>query len=82
MGDGSVIGYDLNDRYCQISFYNEELQEPQTLETATENYQIPLILNYCEKRWYYGKDAKRLEARKKDILYQDYWENVCHRRRF
>lgn len=65
MGDGSVIGYDLNDRYCQISFYNEELQEPQTLETATENYQIPLILNYCEKRWYYGKDAKRLEVRKK-----------------
>ena len=45
MGDGSIIGYDLNDRYCQISFYNEELQEPQTLETATENYQIPMILN-------------------------------------
>lgn len=31
----SIIGYDLNDRHCQISFYSEEHQEPQTLETIT-----------------------------------------------
>lgn len=31
----SIIGYDLNERYCQISYYNEESQEPQTLETIT-----------------------------------------------
>ena len=30
----SIIGYDLNERYCQISYYNEEQQEPQTLETV------------------------------------------------
>lgn len=30
----NIIGCDLNERYCQISFYNEELQEPQTLENA------------------------------------------------
>lgn len=35
----SIIGCDLNDRYCQISYYNEELQEPQTLENVT--YPIP-----------------------------------------
>lgn len=29
----SMIGYDLNERYCQISYYNEEQQEPQTMET-------------------------------------------------
>lgn len=29
---GSIIGYELNERYCQISFYHEENQEPQTLE--------------------------------------------------
>ena len=28
----SIIGYDLNERYCQISYYSEENQEPQTLE--------------------------------------------------
>ena len=31
---GSIIGYDLNERYCQISFYDEELQEPQTVDTV------------------------------------------------
>jgi hypothetical protein len=31
----SIIGCDLNERYCQISFYNEEQQEPQTLENVT-----------------------------------------------
>ena len=30
----SIIGYDLNERYCQISFYSEEHQEPQTLESV------------------------------------------------
>ena len=29
----SMIGYELNERYCQISYYHEENQEPQTLET-------------------------------------------------
>lgn len=31
---GSIIGYDLNERYCQITFYDEETQEPQTVETV------------------------------------------------
>lgn len=35
----SIIGCDLNERYCQISFYNEEQQEPQTLENVT--YPVP-----------------------------------------
>lgn len=35
----SIIGYELNERYCQISYYNDERQEPQTLETiATDVY--------------------------------------------
>ena len=29
---GSMIGYELGERYCQISFYAEEQQEPQTVE--------------------------------------------------
>lgn len=32
---GSMIGCELNERYCQISFYQEEKQEPQTLENIT-----------------------------------------------
>ena len=31
----SIIGCDLNERYCQISYYHEELEEPQTMENVT-----------------------------------------------
>ena len=30
----SIIGCELNERYCQISFYDDEKQEPQTLENV------------------------------------------------
>lgn len=35
----SMIGCDLNERYCQISYYNEDQREPQTLETVA--YPVP-----------------------------------------
>ena len=48
---GSIIGYDLNEKYCQISFYNEEQQEPQTMETALDNYKIPLVIGKRDDAW-------------------------------
>ena len=32
MGQGSIIGYEINEKTCQISFYNEEQLEPETME--------------------------------------------------
>ncbi len=32
MGQGSIIGYEINEKTCQISFYNDKEMEPQTLE--------------------------------------------------
>ena len=43
MGQGSIIGYEINEKTCQISFYNEKDLEPDTLEVDPANYQIPLI---------------------------------------
>ena len=31
----SIVGCDMNEHYCQISFYNEELQEPKTLDIVS-----------------------------------------------
>ena len=31
----SIIGCDLNEHYCQISYYDAELQEPKTLDIVT-----------------------------------------------
>ena len=36
MGQGSIIGYEINEKTCQISFYNEKDLEPDTLEVDTD----------------------------------------------
>ena len=60
MGQGSIIGYEINEKTCQISYYSEQEMEPQTLEVDTDNYQIPLIIGKLRDTWAYGKEAKRL----------------------
>lgn len=60
MKKGSILGYDLNAKSCQISYFDETKDEPVTLEAAVDNYQIPLVLGYFRERWVYGKEAKRL----------------------
>ena len=46
MTHGSIIGYDINAKMCQISYYNEKTQEPETVDTGIEkeNNQIPLVM--------------------------------------
>lgn len=60
MGQGNIIGYEINDKTCQLSFYNEQQLEPETLEVDADNYQIPLIIGKLRDTWAYGKEAKRL----------------------
>ena len=60
MGQGSIIGYEINEKTCQISFYNDEQLEPETLEADADNYQIPLMIGKLRDTWAYGKEAKRL----------------------
>ena len=60
MTQGNIIGYDINEKTCQISYYNEQQLEPETLEADTENYQIPLLIGKLRDTWAYGKEAKRL----------------------
>lgn len=60
MKGGSILGLELNEEFCQISYYDREKHEPETLETAVDNYQIPLIIGYLRNQWVYGKEAKHL----------------------
>ena len=63
MGQGSIIGYEINEKTCQISFYNEKDLEPDTLEVDTDNYQIPLIME---------KKRKDLLRSKTDLPQRDF----------
>ena len=76
MRGGSILGIELNDQYCQISFYDEEKSEPETLETAVDNYQIPLILGYYREQWVYGREAKRLATVNEGCTVTDLFERA------
>lgn len=60
MEQGSIIGYEINEKTCQISYYNEQESEPETMEVDADNFQIPLIIGKLRDTWAYGKEAKRL----------------------
>ena len=64
MAKGTMIGYDLSEENCQISYYDEEQREPVTLEVAADNYQIPLVVGFHDDTWFYGKRARRLSVLK------------------
>ena len=36
MGQGNIIGYEINEKTCQISFYNEEMAEQETMEVDAD----------------------------------------------
>lgn len=60
MKGGSMLGLELNQEFCQISYYDREKHEPETLEVSVDNYQIPLMLGQFHGQWLYGRDARHL----------------------
>ena len=76
MTHGSIIGYDINAKMCQISYYNEKTQEPETVDTGIEkeNNQIPLVMNYYKETWTYGRQARRMSTVRGSICVEGIWE--------
>ena len=76
MTHGSIIGYDINAKMCQISYYNEKTQEPETVDTGIEkeNNQIPLVMNYYKETWTYGRQARRMSTVRDSISVEGIWE--------
>lgn len=81
MNKGIILGYDLNEKYCQISYYDEKKNEPETLEVSSGNYQIPLALGYCDDEWIYGKSAQLLAKMDGENIVTDLFEKAMRRER-
>lgn len=79
MGKGSILGYDLNEKSCQISYYDERKDEPETLKFAASHYQIPLMLGYLKDRWVYGREAKYLGEQNPSLVIQDLFGKAMRR---
>ena len=70
--DRLIIGYDLGNEICQISYAFSETGEAETLSqvAGAQSYNIPAVL--CKRtgvnQWYYGKDALRYAQEDQGIL--------------
>jgi len=70
-----IVGYDLGNEFCQISYCVSETGEAETLSqvAGTQKYNIPAAL--CKRsgvnQWLYGKEALRYAEEQKGILIQD-----------
>lgn len=79
MRKGGILGYDLNEKNCQISYYDETKEEPETMGAAADNFQIPLILGYYRERWVFGMEAQRLASLQEGTMVKDLFEKAVRR---
>lgn len=75
MKDKIIIGYDLGNRYSQISYCTYDSDTPRTLSLVAggESYNIPTAL--CKRKgvnqWFFGKDAYKHSETEEGILVTD-----------
>ncbi len=79
MGKGSILGYDINNTYCQISYFDSDTEEPVTMETASDNYQVPLVLGYLKGEWIYGREAHSLRLAGEGEMVTDLYDRALNR---
>lgn len=70
----NYIGIDINDKFAMISYFQSNMDEPETVGTVagSEVFQIPLILAKRKDlgQWYYGDDAKK-KAKNSEMICVD-----------
>ena len=68
------LGIDINDKYAMVSYFQSNMDEPETVGTVagSEVFQIPLVLAKRKDlgQWYYGEDAKK-KAKNQDMIFVD-----------
>ena len=73
-----MVGYDLGNRYSQISYCTYDGKEPETLSVVAgeESYNIPTVL--CKRKgvnqWFFGKEAYKHAKEEEGSLVTDLLE--------
>lgn len=75
-----VVGIDFGIESAQISYYNRNMSEPETISTITgkEQYAVPVVL--CKQkgknRWFYGEEARKMALKGEGLLITDLLEKA------
>ena len=74
------LGLDLCKKNIQISYFNEDKQEPESIcqLNNTETYQMPNVMFYSEKeqKWYVGNRVSQVRFEKEGTVIEDVLENI------
>lgn len=69
-----ILGVDLNDRYAMVSYYQQNMKEPETVSSiaGSQIYQIPTILakRKNQNQWFYGEEAQK-QAKTSEVICVD-----------
>lgn len=78
-----LVGFEIADRYIQISYLKIGDKEPVTLSVMAEaeEYNIPFVLFRKEDRglWYFGKEALEKHKEEKGYFFQDLLNLACNK---
>ena len=62
----SFFGIDIGEKYSIISFYEQDMKEPESIATVagSENFQVPTFIAKRKNlgQWFYGEEAKNQVA--------------------
>lgn len=68
------LGIDLNDKAAMISYYQQNMREPETASTiaGSDIYNVPVVLAKKKEigQWYYGDEARKM-AKNGDMICVD-----------
>lgn len=74
------LGLDLCRKNIQLSYFNEDKQEPESIcqLNNTETYQLPNVMFYSkvEKKWYVGNNVSAIRFQKEGIIVEDVVGNI------
>ena len=76
--DKLIVGYDLGNRFSQISFALSETGDVETLSmvAGSQNYNIPTVLckRYGANQWFFGREALRYAEEEQGVLVENLLE--------
>lgn len=74
------IGLDLCKKNLQLSFFREDMQEPESIYQMnnSETYQLPNVMFYSldEKKWYVGNSVGAVRFKEKGTIVEDVVDNI------
>ncbi len=81
MRRGSIIGYDLNENTCQISYYDEKSDEPETFDGCTGTVADPSEIRLYKRTMGIWKGSRTAGTENSSCVVSDLFGKAVQRKK-